>query len=148
MSMQVPFNSYLSVNGVNLSDHCVRVTLNYGAETRDITTFGQTFRIFRAGLSNLSVEAEFFNDHASGSVESTIRGLISSTSTGFTVIAQKIAASASVPTSTDNPKYTFTAIVDGDISLLGSEVGEVDRLTARFVPYAGTTTLVSTTATS
>lgn len=150
MAILVSTNGYILVNAVNLSDHCTSLSMNDGQETRDCSTFttGTPMRVFRAGLTTASVSATFKNDHASGSVESTLRGLVSSSSTGFPLVVQKIAGSATVPTSTNNPKYTFSAVViDGDLNVLNDSVGEIAEISARFVPYTGSLT-VSTSATS
>lgn len=147
MAIETANLGFISVNGVDLSARARRVSLNNGGETLDATAHGDSNRKFRPGLGTISVEAEFFNDNASGSVESTLRGLRTIASTGFTVITQRKAGSASTPTSTNNPKYTAVMIIDGDLNSLDDTVGELPMVTVRFVSYDGTLT-VSTSATS
>lgn len=147
MAVEVSYLGSIFVNSVELSDHAKNVSLTISQETRDVTAHGSSARFFRAGLSTYTVEATFFLDHASGSVESTLRPLVTIASTGFPLIVQKKTGSATNPTSINNPKYTLTAIIDGDVNLLSEEIGEVGNITVKFVPYVGTLT-VSTSATS
>ena len=146
MAVVTSYDGFIVVNSVDLSDHAKVIRLNTGQETRDATAHGATARNFRAGLRTLSVDATFFNDHASGSVESTLRGLISITSAGFPIVVQADAPSAATPTSTNNPKYSFTAIYDGDLSVLDANIGELAEVTARFVPFSGTVTVQTTSS--
>lgn len=143
MAFQVAYNAHVTINGVDLSDHCTMARFNTGQETRDATAHGDSQRKFRPGLGTPSFEFTLFNDHASASVESTLRGLVSITSTGVTVTAKKDNAVAT----TDNPRYDFQGILDGDLMVLDDEVGELPTITARFVPYASSFNVI-TTATS
>ena len=149
MAIEVPVQyAFISVNGVDLSNHARRIALNVGQETQDASAFGSARRQVRPGAGAAPrVEAEFFNDHASGSVESTIRALVGSTSAGVTVIVQPKAGSATNPTGTSNPKYTITAVPDGDIMSMDHTYGELPILSIALVSYDGALT-VSTSATS
>jgi hypothetical protein len=150
MAIIVSTNGEIIVAGTNLSDHCTTFTLDDGQETKDITTFttGTPIRVFRAGLGTPSVQATFKLDHAAGSVEPVLRPLVSTSSTGFALVVQKLAAGAVNPTSSVNPKYSFGAcVLDGGLTVLNEQVGEVAEVQVRFVPYASSLT-ISTTATS
>lgn len=104
---------------------------------------GATARVFRAGLATPSITLNFRNDHASGSVEATLRPLITSgTSGAITIIVKKVNSA----TTTVNPSYTMTGIIDGDLTVLNETVGEIGEIGVKFVPYSGSLT-VSTTAT-
>ena len=146
MAIEVPVQyAFISVNGVDLSNHARRIALNVGQETQDASAFGSARRQFRPGAGAAPrVEAEFFNDHASGSVESTLRALIGSTSTGFAVVVQPKGGSATNPTSTNNPKYTVTVIYDGDLMAMDHTYGELPKISARFVSYDGALTVQTT----
>jgi hypothetical protein len=146
MAVVTSYDGSIVINGTDLSDHAKVIRFNTGQESKDATAHGATARTFRAGLRTLSIEATFFNDRASSSVESTLRGLVSITSTGFSVVAQADAASTSTPTSATNPKYSFTGILDGDLSVMDATVGELEEITARFLPYSGTLTVQTTSS--
>lgn len=141
MAIIVSSNAAISVNGVDLSDHCTKVTVNDGQESREVSAMGNTIRVFRAGLGTPSITAEFRNDTAASSVETTLRGLISITSSGFVVTARKVNTTVAAT----NPLYIMTAIIDGDLNVLDASHGEVDALSVKFVPYSSFT--VQTTAT-
>lgn len=140
MAIIVSTNGRIVVNGVDLSDHAKSIRVNDGQQTRSATAHGNTYEVFRAGLGTPSIEATFHNDHASGSVEATLRGLISVTSTGFTVAARKINSA----TTTVNPDYQMVAVIDGDLNVLSEDVGEIGEIAVRFVPYS--TFTISTSA--
>lgn len=134
MAIVTSYNGRLIVNAVDLSDHAKVIRVNDGQETRDATAHGNTARNFRAGLGTHSIEATLFNDRAASSVESTLRGLISITSTGFAVSARALNSA----TTTVNPDYQFAAaIIDGDLMVVDGSVGELEEITVRFVPYSG-----------
>lgn len=146
MAIVTSYDGSIVINGTDLSDHAKVIRFNTGQESRDSTAHGATARNFRAGLRTLSVEATFFNDRASSSVESTLRALVGVSSTGFAVVAQADAASTSTPTSSTNPKYSFTGILDGDLNVMDASVGELEEITARFVPFSGTVTVQTTSS--
>lgn len=102
MAKQVLRNAYISVNGVNLSDHCSSVTLDDSAEEVDFTTFSSSaYREFGQGMKDASISADFFNDFATGSVDATLYPLYDSGGT-FTVIVKPDGGA----TSSTNPSYT------------------------------------------
>lgn len=76
MSIQVSYDGYITVNGANLSDHCVSIIVNDGQESKDVTAMGDTSRRFRAGEGMASIEATFYNDMSTGSVENRLRSLL------------------------------------------------------------------------
>jgi|SoiMethySBSTD1v2_1073268.scaffolds.fasta_scaffold31160_7 hypothetical protein len=132
MAIVVSYNALLFVNGVDLSNHCVGLTVNDGQESRDVTAMGDTSRRFRAGLGTSSIEATFWSDTASGSVNQTLTPLITLASTGFIVYARKDNSARNV----NNPEYYMTAIIDGDVNVLDEKPGEVSQLKVKFMPYS------------
>ena len=140
MAIIVSSNARLVVAGVDMSDHTVKVTVNDGQETREVSAMGNTIRVFRAGLGTPSITAELYNDTAASSIETTLRALISIASTGFTLSARKVNTATTVV----NPDYQMVAVIDGDLNVLDESHGEVGKLTVKFVPYSSFT--VSTSA--
>ncbi len=142
MAIVTSYNGRIVVNAIDLSDHAKVIRVNDGHETRDATAHGNTAHNFRPGLGNHSIEATFFNDKSTASVETTLRTLTSITSTGFTVSARSLNSA----TTAVNPDYQFAAaIIDGDLMVMDDSVGEIPELTVRFVPYSGAL-VISTTA--
>jgi hypothetical protein len=132
MAIIVSYNAFLSVNGVDFSNHCLQLTVNDGQESKEVTAMGDTSKRFRAGLGTFSVEATLWSDVSSGSVVDTLRPLITMTSTGFEVAVKKDTGTVTV----NNPRFTFQAIVDGDVNLLDEKPGEVSQLKVKFLPYS------------
>jgi len=118
MARLVLTNAYITVNGVNLSDHIASVTLTTTDDVIDTTAFSSTAARTRvAGLADNSVALEFHQDYATSSVEATIYPLLGSTTA---VIVKPNGAT----TAADNPSYSFTALVS-EWTPLGGAVGEL-----------------------
>jgi len=75
-------NSRVTINGVDLSDHCTSVTTNDETEEQDVTGFQQDYREFSDSLKTASIDTEFIQDYASGSVDATIGGIYYGTAAG------------------------------------------------------------------
>lgn len=75
-------NTQVTVNGVDLSDHCTSVTVGDETEEQDVTGFDQTYREMADSLKTASIETTFIQDYASGSVDATIGGIYYSTASG------------------------------------------------------------------
>lgn len=118
MARLVLTNAYITVNGVNLSDHIASVTLTTNRDVVETTAFSSTAARTRiGGLADNSVTLEFHQDYATSSVEATIYPLLGST----TAIVVKPNGST---TATDNPAYSFSALVSEWTPLNGA-VGEL-----------------------
>lgn len=68
-------NTTITINGVDLSDHCTSITTADETEEQDVTGFGQTYREMADSLKTASIETTFIQDYASGSVDATIGGI-------------------------------------------------------------------------
>jgi hypothetical protein len=118
MARLVLTNAYVTINGVNLSDHIASITLTTTDDVVDTTAFSSTAARTRvAGLADNSVALEFHQDYATSSVEATIYPLVGST----TAVVVKPNGST---TAADNPSYSFTALVS-EWTPLGGAVGEL-----------------------
>lgn len=118
MARLVLTNAYITVNGVNLSDHIASVTLTTNRDVVETTAFSSTAARTRiGGLADNSVTLEFHQDYATSSVEATIYPLLGST----TSVVVKPNGST---TATDNPSYTFSVLVSEWTPLNGA-VGEL-----------------------
>ena len=77
-------NSRVTINTVDLSDHCTSVTTADETEEQDVTGFQQTYREFADSLKTASIETTFIQDYAGTSVDATV-GAIYYGSTNGTV---------------------------------------------------------------
>jgi hypothetical protein len=75
-------NSRITINGVDLSDHCTSVTTNDETEEQDVTGFKQTYREMADSLKTASIETTFIQDYASGSVDATVGSIYYGTTSG------------------------------------------------------------------
>jgi hypothetical protein len=132
MAIQTIYNAKVMVNSVDLTSRCTQAVVHDGHETKDATCMGNTYRVFRPGLGTPSFDLTFKNDPASGSVESTLRGLITITSTGVPIYVRKYNATRT----TDNPEYYMDGVYDGDLTSMNDSIGELAEISAKFVPYS------------
>ncbi len=117
MARLVLTNAYITINGVNLSDHIASVTLTTTDDVIETTAFGTTARTRIGGLADNSVALEFHQDYATSSVEATIYPLIGTTTA---VVVKPNGAT----TAADNPSYSFSALASEWTPLNGA-VGEL-----------------------
>lgn len=109
-------NPFVSVGGVDLSDHVKQLTVNHSAEIKDITAMGSNSRVRLGGLKDWSVDLEFNQDFASGSVHAT---LFSAVGTSVAVVIRPDAGAKSAT----NPELTGNAILES-YPPLGGSVGD------------------------
>jgi hypothetical protein len=118
MARLVLTNAYVTINGVNLSDHIASITLTTTDDVVETTAFSSTAARTRiAGLADNSVALEFHQDYATSNVEATIYPLVGSATT---VVVKPNGGT----TAADNPSYTFSALVS-EWTPLGGAVGEL-----------------------
>jgi len=78
MPKEVLINAKITVNDVDLSDHCSSITIEDSADEVEFTSFGDSYRDFGQGLKDSTITASFFNDHAAASVADTLQAFYSS----------------------------------------------------------------------
>jgi IMP cyclohydrolase len=120
MARLVLTNAYITINGVNLSDHIASVTLTTTDDVIETTAFGTSARTRIGGLADNSVALEFHQDYAAANVEATINGSPSLVGTVTAVVVKPNGAT----TAADNPSYSFSALVSEWTPLNGA-VGEL-----------------------
>lgn len=97
-------NCYITVAGVNISDHCSSVTIDQPADEVDVTGFGASgTREYVQGLKDATITLEVFQDFAASSIDQTLYPYYASGGT-FAVVVRPD-ASASVGTT--NPQYSM-----------------------------------------
>lgn len=117
MAEQVYDNAFLSLNGVDLSDHVRQVTLTYQAELQDKTAMGDSTRERIGGLKDWSLQVEFNQDFAASEVDATMFALVG---TVFAVILRPDAGVVG----TSNPQFTGNGICE-EYTPIGGNVGDL-----------------------
>ena len=72
----------ITVNTVDLSDHCLSVTVEDSADEVDVTGFQETYREFLPGLKDATITATFLQDYGSSSVDATLAAMYAGTAAG------------------------------------------------------------------
>lgn len=132
MAIITTYNAKVLLNSVDLSAHTNKATVNGAVETKEVRVMGTAYALARPGYQTPSFELEFYNNHATGSVESTLRALVSITSTGVPLYVRY----QNTTRSADNPEYYMDGVIDGDLNFMDDEAGELPMISARFLPYA------------
>jgi hypothetical protein len=120
MARLVLTNAFVTINGVNLSDHIASITLTTTDDVIETTAFGTTARTRIGGLADNSVAFEFHQDYAAANVEATINGSPSLVGTVTAVVVKPNGAT----TAADNPAYSFNCLISEWTPLNGA-VGEL-----------------------
>ena len=126
MATFVLYDAYLSVAGVDLSDHVRSVTVDAGQNMADDTAMGDAFVSNTAGLATWSVSVEFLQDYASSKVDATLEPLLGIGNTAALVVKP---TSGSV--SSTNPSYSGTSILES-YNPIGGSVGDQAMASATF----------------
>ena len=126
MPKEILLDANITVDGVDLSDHCSSVEINDESEEVDVTGFGAQNREILLGLGDGTITATFLQDFVSGSVDATLHDL-KGVNTPFEVVVKK----SSDAVSATNPSYTMQAVLPAYQPLSGG-VGEASTIEASF----------------
>ena len=129
MAVIVLTNAFVSVGGVDLSDHSNTVTVNYEIDSVEVTAFGDAGHKFTGGLQNNSIEVTFHQDYAASKTEATLYPLVGTTTT---VVVKPNGST----TSATNPSYTLSSAFLAAHTPVAGAVGE---LAATSVTFTGGT---------
>jgi hypothetical protein len=120
-------NAYVSVNGVDLSDHVTSVTVTDSRSQQNITAMGATANAYSKGLGDASIQVTFLQDFTAGKVHATLQPLISST-TGVAVEVRAVNAARSAT----NPAMLLSSAQMFDYTPIAGGVGDVSTMTVTF----------------
>lgn len=110
------------INGVNLSDHVESLTINYGAETPDMTSMQDITRRRLPGLIDWTVDITFRQDFDAGEVDATLFPLV-----GAAAVAMAIKPTSGAISAT-NPAFTGNVLV-GQYNPIQGTVGDTANST-------------------
>lgn len=131
MARIVLTNASITFASTDISSYVSSVTLSTSLDVVDTTSFGNTARTRVAGLADNQVTIEFFQDFASGALESIIYPTIG---TSAAMIVKPVSGS----TTATNPSYSFNALVSEWQPLSGA-VGELSTASVTW-PVSGAIT--------
>lgn len=119
-------NCTITVNGVDMSDHCSSVTINLTKDEIETTNFSGGGRERQAGLKDDSFELNLQQDFAAAEVDATLYPLYDG-ETEFVVTVKPTASAVSAT----NPLYTGTCILLSYQPLAG-DVGSLSETSVTF----------------
>ncbi len=127
MAVYVYKDAKVTIDSVDLSDHCIGATLKRGVETPDGTAMGLNTRtVMAGGLKTESLSIVLFQDFATGSVDETLDGALGK------AVTVHVEPTGSGP-SANNPSFTGSWILTSYEPFSGN-VGDRATCTAEFAP--------------
>jgi len=123
-------DAMIIVNGVTLSDHANKVTVEDTRDPVDITAFGATSKAVTKGLGDAKINVDFYQDTAAGKTHATLQPLIGS-STGVAIEVRPTSAARSAT----NPAALMTGLLMS-YNFLDGNVGDASMISAEFVNSA------------
>ena len=126
MATFVLYDAYVTVAGVDLSDHVKSVTVDAGQNMVDDTAMGDAFVSNAAGLATWSISVEFLQDYALSKVDATLEPLL-----GIGTTAALVVRPTSGDVSNTNPDYHGTGILES-YNPVGGAVGDQAMASATF----------------
>lgn len=131
MARIVLTNASVTFASTDISSYVSSITLSTSLDVVDTTAFGSTARSRVAGLADNQVTIEFFQDFASGALESIVYPTIG---TSVAMVVKPVAGT----TTAVNPQYSFNALVSEWQPLSGA-VGELSTASTSW-PISGAIT--------
>jgi hypothetical protein len=120
-------DAFIQINGVTLSDHSNKVTVEDNRDEVDITAFGATSKAVTKGLGDAKMTIDLFQDFASGKTHATLQPLIGST-TPVTIEVRPTSAARSAT----NPAAVMSGLLMS-YNFLDGGVGDASQISAEFV---------------
>lgn len=118
-------NAFVSIAGVDLSDHVRTVGWPLGVERQDDTVMGDNARSFVGGLETWTLTVEFNQDYASSKVDATLGPVIG------TVVAVILRPDTGAKSAT-NPEWTGNGLI-ADYTPVAGSVGDVAIATVEII---------------
>ena len=117
----------VTLNSVVLSDHVTSATINRSFDELEVTAMGDTAHKFVKGLEASTITLDFLNDNAAsgaGAVRAALQAAWGST-------VPLVLRQTSAATSTTNPLYTTTILVNNTTDINGA-VGDIGTQSITF----------------
>ena len=114
----------VTLNSVDLSNHCTAVSINRSFEELTVTAMGDTAQKYAKGLEASTITIDFLNDTAAANVNATLQA-----AWGTTVPLTIKQTSAAV--SATNPEYQTTVLVNNTQDVNGA-VGDISSQSITF----------------
>lgn len=132
MPVEVITDARIEINSVVLSDHGNEVKVQYSADIKETTVFGQTTKTKLAGLKDWSVDVTFLQDFDASKVDVTMFALV-----GAAPFAIKIRRNGTAGIGATNPEFQGNALLASYPPIAAKE-GEVHTIA---IKLEGTGTL-------
>ena len=110
----------VTLNSVDLSNHCTAVTINRSFDELEVTSFGDTSHKFAKGLEASTITIDFLNDSAASGASSVRATLQAAWGTTVPLTIKQTSAAIS----STNPEFQTTVLVNNTQDVNGA-VGDI-----------------------
>ena len=117
----------VTLNSVVLSDHVTSATINRSFDELEVTAMGDTAHKFVKGLEASTITLDFLNDNAASGAGAVRAALQAAWGTTVPLVLRQTSAA----TSTTNPLYTTTILVNNTTDINGA-VGDIGTQSITF----------------
>ena len=117
MAVLVLIDPFISIGGVNLSEHFTSVSIEPSAALQESTAFGDEWMTREGGLKDFSMSGDYNQDYAAGAIDATLWPLLG-VSTPIIVRSQSGAVSVT------NPQWAGNVLLESYMPVGGS-VGDL-----------------------
>jgi hypothetical protein len=127
MAISVLTDAMVIINGVTLSDHASKVTVEDNRDSVDVTAFGATSKAVTKGLGDAKITVQMFQDFAAGKTHATLQPLLGS-STPVTIEVRPTSGARSAT----NPAAVMSGLLM-NYNFVDGGVGQASEISAEFV---------------
>jgi len=126
MGIEVIRDAFVSINGVDLSDHVESVTFKASVGLQEATVMGDTgVRRLSSGIQDAMLDVNFRQDFAASKVDATLWPLLG------VQTALKVRKSKTDAIAATNPEYQFNGMM-AEYPAIGGSVGDVHNASVSF----------------
>ncbi len=127
MGTHVLDDAFVSIDGLDVSDHVKSVRLTMTRDDIDDTNMGDSTHVHVAGMKEWGLEVDLAQDFAGSSVDSKLWTVYDAGA----AVAVIVRADATAAQSATNPSYTGNAVLL-NYPPIGGNVGDLHTTTAQF----------------
>lgn len=139
MSKVILRDAFITVDGVNLSNHFSEISVDSEKDEQDVTGFGSAYKEIELGLGDGTITGTVNQDYDAASVDATLWPIHQSNAKVPIVVRP-----TSLPVGATNPEYRMTGVLPSYSPVSGS-VGEpsTTEVSFRNASQAGITRVVA-----
>ena len=115
-------NAKVKIATIDLSDQCKSATITRTIEALESSAFGNTSRVYTAGMENSTFTGEFMMSYSASETYSALENLVG---TAINIVVNPTSAADSAT----NPGFTLTGTYLESLDVIAATIGELGMVT-------------------